>query len=106
MPKGDFKARPPPSLLRSTFSGEILGTAWQDEQPPILNMVSPFVRFGVCAGNAAAGTTLGSVKIQIAAKPKIMDAAVTNKNVRSLDTWSPPAQCRRDTRFEAALQCL
>jgi hypothetical protein len=69
-------------------------------------MVSPFARFGVCAGNTVAGTTLGSVKIQIAAKPKIMQAAVTNKNVRSLDTLRPPAQCRRDTRFEAALQRL
>jgi hypothetical protein len=57
-------------------------------------MVSPLARFGVCAGNAVAGTTLGSVKIQIAASPKIMQAAVANKNVRSLDTWSPPAQCR------------
>jgi hypothetical protein len=55
-------------------------------------MVSPLARFGVCAGNAAAGTTLGSVKIQMAAKPKIIQAAVTNKNVRSLDTLSPPAQ--------------
>jgi hypothetical protein len=69
-------------------------------------MISPFARFGVCAGNAVAGTALGSVKIQIAAEPKIMQAAVTNKNVRSLDTLRPPAQSRRDTRFEAALQRL
>jgi hypothetical protein len=70
-------------------------------------MVSPLARFGVCAGNAVAGTALGSVKIQIAASPKIMQAdAITNKNVRSLDTLSPPAQGRRDTRFEAALQRL
>jgi hypothetical protein len=69
-------------------------------------MVSPLARFGACVGNAAAGTTLGSVKIQIAASPKMMQAAVANKNVRSLDTLSPPAQCRPDTRFEAALQRL
>jgi hypothetical protein len=42
----------------------------------------------------------------MAAKPKIMQAATTNKNVRSLDTLSPPEQCRRDTRFAAALQRL
>jgi hypothetical protein len=69
-------------------------------------MVSPLARFGLCAGNAAAGTTFGSVKIQIAAKPKIMPAATRNKNVRSLDTCSPPSQWRRDTRFEAAVQRL
>jgi hypothetical protein len=69
-------------------------------------MVSPLARFGVCAGNAAAGITLGSVKIQIAASPKITQAAIANKNVRSLDTLSPPAQWPRDTRFEAAVQCL
>jgi hypothetical protein len=68
-------------------------------------MVSPLARFGACAGNAAAGTTLGSVKIQIAAKPKIKQAAVTNKNVRSLDTFvASGAVC--DTRFEVALQRL
>jgi hypothetical protein len=58
-------------------------------------------------GNAAAGTVLGSVKIQIAASPKMMQAATdANKNVRSLDTLSPPAQCRPDTRFEVGLQRL
>jgi hypothetical protein len=77
--------------------------AWHDEQPPILNMASPLARFGVCARNAVAGTTVGSVKIQIAAAPKIAQAAVTNINVRSLVTLSPPAQWRRDTRFGAAL---
>jgi hypothetical protein len=72
----------------------------------MLNMVSPLAKFGVCAGKAAAGTTAGRVRIQIAAEPKMTQAAVTNKNVRSLDTFSPPAQSRRDTRFAAMLQRL
>jgi hypothetical protein len=63
-----------------------LGTAWHDEQPPIANMVRPLARLGVWAGSAVAGTTLGSVKIQIAAAEKIAQAAITNIDVRSLDT--------------------
>jgi hypothetical protein len=50
------------------------------------NMTSPFARFGVCAGSADAGITLGSVKIQIAAAEKMTPVAMTNMNVRSLDT--------------------
>jgi hypothetical protein len=56
------------------------------------NMVWPFARFAVCAGSVVADTTLGSVKIQIAAAAKIAPAAMTNMNVRSLDTLPPPAQ--------------
>src|SRR6516162_9990655 len=93
MPNGDFKAKPPPSRLRSTFSGFLFGTAWHDEQPPMLNMASPLARSGVWVDSAVAGTTLGSVKIQSAAAEKIAQAAITNIDVRSLDTLSPPAQC-------------
>jgi hypothetical protein len=67
-------------------------------------MVRPLARLGVWAGSAVAGTTLGSVKIQIAAAEKIAQAAITNIDVRSLDTHSPPAQWRGDTRFKPVLQ--
>jgi hypothetical protein len=56
------------------------------------NMVWPFARFAACVGSAVAGTTLGSVNIQIAAAAKIAPVAMTNMNVRSLDTLPPPAQ--------------
>ncbi len=39
----DGIGRPPPSLKRSGWPG----TAWQEEPPPALKVVSPFAGFGV-----------------------------------------------------------
>ena len=41
-----------------------LGTAWQEEQPPALNVVRPLARFGVRAGSEAGATTAGIVSHQ------------------------------------------
>jgi hypothetical protein len=53
-------ASPPPSFSRSGW----LGTAWQEEQPPALNVVMPLARFGVCGASEAGATTAGIVSHQ------------------------------------------
>src|SRR5216684_3644749 len=53
-------ARPPPSLVRSGWPG----TAWQEEHPPALNVVSPFARFGAWAGAVTADITGTAVSHQ------------------------------------------
>ena len=86
---GDFDLAE--DALQDAFAAAL--ERWHDEQPPMLNMASPLARSGVWVDSAVAGTTLGSVKIQSAAAEKIAQAAITNIDVRSLDTLSPPAQC-------------
>src|SRR5450631_849126 len=58
-------ASPPPSLKRSGW----LGTAWQEEHPPALNIINPLTGLGA-AGGAVAGMTgePGAVSHQNAAK--------------------------------------
>src|SRR5438093_4684367 len=53
-------ASPPPSFSRSGW----LGTAWQEEQPPALNIVTPLARFAVRGASEAEATTAGTVNHQ------------------------------------------
>jgi hypothetical protein len=43
VPNGEAIATPPPSFNRSGW----FGTAWQEEHPPALKIISPFAAFGV-----------------------------------------------------------
>ena len=54
---GEIETRPSP--LPSLVLSSCLGTAWQDEQPPIRNMVSPLARSGVGGPSAPVGTVAG-----------------------------------------------
>src|SRR5208282_4029588 len=77
VPNGDCSASPPPSRVRSTFSASLFGVAWQDAQPPMLNIVRPLSIPGACGGNAEAGTVAGMVSTQSSAQTRATAAAMS-----------------------------
>src|SRR6185437_16416020 len=80
VPNGDGIASPPPSFSRSGW----LGTAWQEEQPPALNVVTPLARFGVRGASEAGATTAGTVNHQKMPAPAAPARIKTRKIRRSI----------------------
>src|SRR5712671_1464683 len=80
VPTASLIARPPPSRVRSSWSG----VAWQAGQPPAKNMVRPLARSGRCGASAPAGTVAGMVAIQNAPNPNAMTltARIANRRMR------------------------
>src|SRR5476649_472390 len=74
-------ASPPPSLVRSGWPG----TAWQEEHPPALKVVSPLAALGA-AGRAVAGTTgePGVVNHQKMPKAMVPASATPMKILRDI----------------------
>jgi hypothetical protein len=56
--------------------------AWQDAQPPALNIVLPLSTLGVYAGNADAGTVAGKVSNQTTARAATRMPAAMSVTVR------------------------
>jgi hypothetical protein len=58
--------------------------AWQEAQPPMLNIVSPFATFGAYWAKAEAGTVAGLVTIQKATAPRTAPVATMTTSARNV----------------------
>src|SRR5208282_4711157 len=104
MPNGDCRASPPPSRVRSTFSASLFGVAWQDAQPPMLNIVLPLSISRVCGGKAEAGTVAGMVSTQSSAQTRATAAAMSvSFRIAAPFLYSLPAAGRRGGGSSSAL---
>jgi hypothetical protein len=69
-----FNASPPPRRVRSLMPASLFAVAWQDAQPPTLNIALPFSSSGAYVGSSDAGTVAGIVTIQNTRIPNMAPA--------------------------------